>query len=399
MKMAETRFIKTVTFGGYDKSDVDERLEKLYTQIYDLKNELKEAKNLLETYKKGTEGEKAFDAVLAAEREKLTELQVKNGALSERIKAAEEDVKQKDAELTEAKNDVEELKSALADTNISLAALQSENDAEALSIVFIEAKKSAELLIANAKKQASDLEADSRQLAESTVADADNKAAKIIYDAEKYAAELTAEALNRSEQMNAASDNLRTIMLEDISKLSSSMNTIRAALNDFEQSGHALAESTGKLLEDTEAQLRSGGAPVFKVPDNYVADLPKEPVFRNVNFRFDASKENAKERNAEELNRLKEMAETLTANVHADNKAGSAEAPVSEEKEKEKENNTDQPKVPDLAELAKMAGELNADTKKDEGTKEHHKKTENNRKKSGEIDLAELARQAAELNK
>ncbi len=397
--MAETRFIKTVTFGGYDKSDVDERLEKLYTQIYDLKNELKEAKNLLETYKKGTEGEKAFDAVLAAEREKLTELQVKNGALSERIKAAEEDVKQKDAELAEAKNDVEELKSALADTNISLAALQTENDAEALSIVFIEAKKSAELLIANAKKQASDLEADSRQLAESTVADADNKAAKIIYDAEKYAAELTAEALNRSEQMNAASDNLRTIMLEDISKLSSSMNTIRAALNDFEQSGHALAESTGKLLEDTETQLRSGGAPVFKVPDNYVADLPKEPVFRNVNFRFDASKENAKERNAEELNRLKEMAETLTANVHADNKAGSAEAPVSEEKEKEKENNTDQPKVPDLAELAKMAGELNADTKKDEGTKEHHKKTENNRKKSGEIDLAELARQAAELNK
>ena len=40
--MAESRFIRTVTFGGFDRTDVIRRLESLNGQIYDLKNELRE---------------------------------------------------------------------------------------------------------------------------------------------------------------------------------------------------------------------------------------------------------------------------------------------------------------------------------------------------------------------
>ena len=56
--MAEPRFIKTVTFGGYDKESVVRRMEFLNTQIHDLRNELRETKLLIEAYKKGSDQER-----------------------------------------------------------------------------------------------------------------------------------------------------------------------------------------------------------------------------------------------------------------------------------------------------------------------------------------------------
>ena len=93
--MAETRFIRTVTFGGYDKSEVDKKLEYLYTQVYDLKNELRETKLTLKEYEKGTEQEKAAESVLAGERAKLTQVQVQNETMTDKLKSAEEDNKAK----------------------------------------------------------------------------------------------------------------------------------------------------------------------------------------------------------------------------------------------------------------------------------------------------------------
>ena len=39
--MAETKFIKISATGGYDKADVDKRLDFLYNLVNDLKNELR----------------------------------------------------------------------------------------------------------------------------------------------------------------------------------------------------------------------------------------------------------------------------------------------------------------------------------------------------------------------
>ena len=53
--MAETEFIKAAAFGGYDKTDVDKRLDSLYSLAYEMKNELRETKLLLEKYQEDSE--------------------------------------------------------------------------------------------------------------------------------------------------------------------------------------------------------------------------------------------------------------------------------------------------------------------------------------------------------
>ena len=101
--MADTRFIRTVEFGGYDRNDVIKRFEFLNTQLFDLKNELRETKMLIEEYKKGSSEEKAHEAVLTQEKVKLTSLQVQNETASTKLKAAEEDKAKLAEELTALK--------------------------------------------------------------------------------------------------------------------------------------------------------------------------------------------------------------------------------------------------------------------------------------------------------
>ena len=45
--MADTLFIKATASCGYDKADVDKRLETLYSTIYNLKNEIRENKQII----------------------------------------------------------------------------------------------------------------------------------------------------------------------------------------------------------------------------------------------------------------------------------------------------------------------------------------------------------------
>ena len=96
--MAETRFIRTVAFGGYDKSDVDKRLEAMYSKVHDLKNELTETKAVLKKYEEGSDAAKSYESVLAVERAKITQLQVKNDNLSEKIKTVRDSIKIKEDE-------------------------------------------------------------------------------------------------------------------------------------------------------------------------------------------------------------------------------------------------------------------------------------------------------------
>ncbi|MBR1751978.1 MAG: plectin, partial [Ruminococcus sp.] len=195
--MAETRFIKTVTFGGYDKAEVDKRLEYFYTKLYELKNELIETKLTLEEYKKGTDAEKASETVLAGERAKLTQVQVQNETISDRLKNAEEDNKNKDAEIKALKDMNKALTADLEEKKKKLEALEAGGAAEALSSVFIEAQKSAGLLVETSKREAADLEAKSKQAADDMITDANNKAKKIIFEAEKEAATISADAQNK----------------------------------------------------------------------------------------------------------------------------------------------------------------------------------------------------------
>lgn len=376
--MAETRFIKTVTFGGYDKNDVDKRLESLYNQVYELKNQLREAKLSLEKYKEGTDEEKTHESVLAVERAKLTQLQVKNENITERLKAAEDDNKAKEKENNSLKESLKALTEELEGAKSELNTLKAGSDAAALGVVFIEAQKSRDLLLDQAKKEAASLKEDSEKLSENMIIDANNKAAKIIYDAEKQAAIITADAENKSEQMKVASGNLRASMLEDVGRIGKEVTKLKDLLTEFEKSGIEMVDESQKLLRSVEKEINAGGVPVFKIPEEIKAKLPEEPEYQKVDNTYG---EAAKKKN-EDLEKLQAMANAIGGAKPA-NAGKPADKPKNEPAPKKKGGM-------DLAALAKQAAAL-------EGGKPKEQPKEQPKKKGG-IDLAALAKQAAALD-
>ena len=309
--MAESRFIKTVTFGGYDKGDVDKKLEYLYSQVYDLKNELRETKLMLNKFKEGTSEEAAHESVLSNERNKLTEMQVKNEAMSEKLKSAEDDNKKKEAELVELRQAKQELETALADANTKLTAASGGGDAAMFGIVFAEAQKSATLIVTTAKQQAEDLENDSKKLAENTVIDANNKASKIIYEAEKRAAEITADAENNSAKMEAASGNMRATMLNEVTRIGAEVAKLKSVLNEFRDSGLSMIEKSETLIEDTKSELNAGGVPIFKDPALHDPFVPDAPVYQETDNTYATGMDDQTKKKNEELEKLKAMAESI----------------------------------------------------------------------------------------
>ena len=368
--MAESRFIRTVTYGGFDRNDVNKKLEYLYSQIYDLKNELRETKLAAEEFKKGTPEEKAHESVLAVERNKLTDEIVQNEKLTAKLKTAEEDAKTLETRIAELEGENKSLKEQLKTATDKVAAFEAGSDAAALSTVFIEAQKSANLLVENARREADEKTADAKKLAEDTVADANNKAKQIVYEAEKEAARITAEAANKSEEMKAASGNMRAVLLKDIESMKSEVEKLRGIFEAFEKNGKSGLEDSEKVLGSAYSKLTEGGVPVFKNPDVVSAAYPGAPELDAVNTDYvqNVDREAEKKKN-EELEKLQAMAASLSGGKKEDKSAQKAAA--------------------DLDELTKMAASL------DSG-KPAEKKEE---PKSGGVDLAELMKQAEALGK
>ena len=335
--MAESRFIKTVVFGGYDKADVDKRLEYLYTQYYDMKNELRETKLLLAKLRDGTDEKSAVDSVLANERAKLTEFQVKNETLSEKFKSTDEDNKAKDKEIAELKEKLKTAEDALADANTKLQGAQGGGDAAVLGVVFAEAQKSANMIIQQAKKQADDLEADSNKLASNAVAEANNKAAKIIYDAEVRAAKLTADAENKSSEMEVASENMKATMLAEVNKIGSEVGKLKQLLDDFSGTAGKMAEDAKSLVDSTAKELKAGGVPVFREAGKVEPKLPEAPVYEEVDNTYNTGVSEEDKKKSEDLDKLKAMAAAI-------NNSGKKEEKKAENKPAEPAAKAEEPK-------------------------------------------------------
>lgn len=284
--MAETNFIKTTAFGGYDKASVNKRLDFLYTQLYELKNELRESKLSLEEYRKGTEEEKAFDTVLSAERAKLTMVQVQNESLNAKVKESREENAAQKAEIDTLTATVEQLRAQLEASNSELEKLRSTSDGAALSRVFIEAQKSADMLVNDAKNQAETLESDAKKLVENMVIEANNTAQRIVYDAEKKAAEITAQSENASEKMKTASDNLKVVMLDDLKNIGTQFSQLKEYFAQIEECINGRIKDSQKLIEKTENKLTGGGVPVFRDPAQVSAKLPEKPVYEVPDYDY-----------------------------------------------------------------------------------------------------------------
>ncbi|EXM40631.1 plectin [Ruminococcus albus] len=350
--MADTRFIRTVEFGGYDRNDVIKRFEFLNTQLFDLKNELRETKMLIEEYKKGSSEEKAHEAVLTQEKVKLTSLQVQNETASTKLKAAEEDKAKLAEELTALKATHADTLKELEDIKAKLNAYESDNEANALSQVFIAAQASATAVVANANKEAEEKKAQTEELIKEMIDDANHTAAEIVYEAEKRAAETDAESKNSAEKMKVASNNLRAAMLQDVEALGKHLTELNDAFALIKDKS-AEAE---KLLKTTENKLTEGGVPEFKLPETFEAELPDAPEPRKV-------PEQSKKSNA----RLDELAKMAAA--------------IGGEKNKDDDGET--------------KGEEKADDKSGDAPAEKPAGD----KKSGGVDLADLMKKANSLKK
>jgi len=365
--MAETRFIKTVAFGGYDKNDVEKKLEFLYSQLHDLRIELRDSKLALDKYKKGTEEEKIHEALLSAEKARLTEVQVQNETMSDKIKSLEDENENKNSEIEILKNQNLELEKTISNLKKELLGYKAENEAAALSGVFIAAQDSANMLEENARKKAGEIEADAKKLTENMVTEANNKAAQIIYDAEKQAAEIHADALNKAEEMKVASNNMKAVMVKDISKIGDEIAKVKLAMEKFAETGYSLLDDSETLLRETENELKNDGVPVFKNPETYAPEYPESPELQPVDSNYrTANPVQEKKKNAE-LEKLQAMAAALNSEMSDDTPES-----TNEENSAEQDEQTDKPESSD-------------------------DKNENNSQKGG-IDLAELAKQAAELN-
>ena len=351
--MAEARFIKTVAFGGYEKSEVIRRLEYLNSQVYDLKNELRETKLLLDAYKKGTEVEKANETVLSGERAKLTQVQVQNETLTTKLKATEEENKNYEQQVKELSEQVADLTGKLKAASDKLSSLQSGSEAAALSQVFIEAQKSADMLVNNAKAEAEKLSADSKAAAEATIADANDEAAQIIFEAEREAAVRVAASKNTEEEMSVSTNNMKALMLDDVTKLGAEMTQLRTLLEKFMETGLADISDAEERLFNVSNTLREGGVPVFKVPEYFEPAVPEQPK-RTALTRDDAEDSEEKQKKLSELEKLKQMAEAIGGKKE---KTETQDNSKPEDEKTEKQDEKKSGKI-DLAALAAQASAL-----------------------------------------
>ncbi|MCM1507783.1 MAG: hypothetical protein NC177_11715 [Ruminococcus flavefaciens] len=287
--MNETRFLKTVTFGGYDKNDVDKRIESLYSRIAVLESELTTAKSALEKYRNGSEQEKVYSETLAEERDKLAESLAKNKSLSDKVEALTAENQERENEINNLKYSVAELEQNLADADIKLSAMSEKDDSAVFGSVFAAAKKSAEEIIEKAKKKAEELDTNSKKLAENIVAEANNKASDIVYEAEVYAAEMTAEV--DSQQIEAVDNNIKAVLLEDVNELKEKISLFREAFEELKNYGGNILDRSESMLAETHNTIIRNGIPVFRNIESVQPELPEKPVHEKTDYSYSSTPE------------------------------------------------------------------------------------------------------------
>ena len=338
--MAGSVFIKSTLFGGYDKQETDKVLEELYLKVYELENKLKDS----ELFASGSKEED----IIAKEGKELAKVQAANETLSRNIEDLKAESKAKDEQIAGLNDEINKLKDELKEANNKLSKV-ADGEAAMLSKVFIEAQKSAEMVVNDAKRQADDLKADSQKLADNMIIEANNKAAKIVYAAEKQAAEIETKAINDDEAMKAASSNMKAVMLTDIESISSDLAKIKELFESLTTQGTEKLTKSETVLKDAEKALKKNGVPKFTVPEEMQADLPKEPKLGTPDYNYNNAKDKEAEQRNEELEKLMSMAQSIASDDGADAKS---------KKKEEKKESKGSDAAFDLDALAKMAESL-----------------------------------------
>lgn len=250
--MEGTGFLKTVSFGGFDKKDVLAYIDELNTKIYALEAELDEKKALLES--SGGEGggvdSEKYEELLAADKAKITELQAGNDSLKLQLKTMEDELAGKDKEIEALKVQTAELEEQLQEAKNKAASGGGDNSAMDLSNVFIEAQKTANTIVTQAKENARKMDEDAKKLANQVVDDANGKASTIVKNADERASRILSSAEDKSSEMRAAAEKIRREVAAEIAEIDENVVKLREVLEMF--SGESLAK-----LDEAKAQINT----------------------------------------------------------------------------------------------------------------------------------------------
>lgn len=401
--MAEARFIKSVAFGGYDKADVIRRLEGLDSQVFTLRQQLRTAKMQLEGIRQGEDVDDTQAKILEDTQKRLTEVQVSNDTLATKLKATESENKRLTEQIASLNEQISQLNDKLIEADTKLAALTADDEAKALSAVFIEAKKSSDMLIEMAKQKAAEMDDNSRKAADKSIEYANGEALRIINDAEKKAAEIVADAMNDASAMEVSTDNLRSIMLDDVKGMTARINSIWDALIDFGESGMAQLADAQMLLTQTTKKLTEGNTPRFRNPEMVLPDYPEDAP-----SALAAEDDEQRQKRKSSLEKLQQMAASLTkpktAAPAAEKAPEKADAKPEAKKEEPKKPANDHKDAPQQS-SQKPATQQQTHKQGQQSGKDNHgqngKSSADNgqQPKKGKVDLAALAAQAEALKK
>ncbi len=284
-------YLKTVSFGGFDKKDVLTYVDKLNTQIYTLENELNEKKALLETSGTGDkEVREKYEQLLEADKAKLTELQTNNESLKMQLKSCEDESAAKDKEIEELKKHISDLENELVDAKNKAAAASSvDNSAMDLTNVFVEAQRTASTIVTQAKENARKMDEDAKKLANQVVDDANSKASTIVKSADEKASKVLAEAEDKSTkmvsdaegkaaEMRTAANNMKAVVLEEIAEIDEQVKSIKSMLEQISKQNITDSISriseTATLLANTQDTLKKDGIPTFTPPKSVAPAAP-----------------------------------------------------------------------------------------------------------------------------
>ena len=280
--MDGTGFLKTVSFGGFDKKDVLAYVDELNTKIYTLQAELDEKTALVNAQGESTADTENYEKLLAADKQKITELQTNNDSLKNQIKTVEDESAAKDKEIEELKKKNADLEAELVDAkNKAAAAASGATSAMDLTNVFMQAQNTANSIVTQAKENARKMDEDAKRLANQVVDDAnskastivktaDEKATKILSDAGAKSASIIADAEDKSAEMRAAAADMKATVLDEVGVIDSNIVKIRAAIEAFVKESAAKIDETQKNIADAKEAFNEG-----KIPPAYLSALSR----------------------------------------------------------------------------------------------------------------------------
>jgi cell division septum initiation protein DivIVA len=289
-----TIYLKTVNFGGFEKNGVLQYVDELNTKIFSLEAELDEKKTLLASAGDASAGSEKYEELLRIDKTKIAELQTANNSINIQYQSALEEMSQKDAEIEALKNKTSALEDELADAKRKAAAGSMESSAMDLGAVFMEAQKSASLIVTQAKENARKMDEDAKKLANQVVDDANGKASTIVKKADETASRILTDTERKIADLRAQADHVKSSVEKQVGDLDFNITKLRSVIESFSADSTAKLTETKTIIEraqnlinaedETEAYINStikrAPPPKFGNQASYRSDNDSEPSER-----------------------------------------------------------------------------------------------------------------------